>query len=409
MKKVIIILLSLSLLLCGCRAVDINEEKQTIQPFIDNVKSDDYIKSVWITYYELRNLIGNRDEVQFKKHINKSFKELYSFGFNSVTVQVRAFADAFYKSDYFPVSKYCFGVQGGKLKYDVLQILCDCAKNNNMRIEAWVNPYRVSFNKDINELSDNNIAKKWYKSKKRSNVYICKSGIYFNPASKDVTKLIVNGVKEIAENYSVDAIHFDDYFYPEKSKKIDSEEYKKFGGNLSLSDFRMNVVSEMIKSVNKAVKEVNKEIEFIISPAANVKSDYSDLYADVKKWARDKQYCDGICPQVYFGFKNATQPFMFTVKKWIEFTKNDLYIGLPLYKCGKEDEYAAVNDEEAINEFKTHKNIIARQINYLAKIDDIKGIYVFSYSSLYDEKNREELENMIKAIRSTHPNQGYTQ
>ena len=48
---------------------------------------------------------------------------------------------------------------------------------------------------------------------KRTNVYIDEK-IYFNPASSEVNELIVNGVKEIVKNYDVDAIHFDDYFYP---------------------------------------------------------------------------------------------------------------------------------------------------------------------------------------------------
>jgi len=403
-KKVILILLSFSIFLCGCSLNELKTENPTTQPFI-NKQEKEYIKSIWITYYELRELIGDRDEEEFKTNIDKVFKELYETGFNSVTVQVRAFADAFYKSEYFPVSKYCFGKQGGELKYDVLKIICECAKTNNLRIEAWINPYRVSSDNEIEKLSDNNIAKKWFKKNKtKSNVYVSEKGIYFNPASKYVTKLIVNGVKEIVKNYPVDSIHFDDYFYPDKSKKIDSSEYKKFGKESSLSDFRRKCISDMIKNVNSAIKQQNKDIEFCISPASDVKNNYNNLYADVKSWASKEEYCDSICPQIYFGFKNIHQPFMFTVKKWIEFTNKDLYVGLPLYKCGKKDKYASQNNDEAINEFKTSQNIIARQINYLAKLDDIKGFYVFSYSSLSDEKCSKEVENMIKAIRNTHPN-----
>lgn len=386
------------------------EDKTSIQPFIESDAKEEYIKSVWITYYELRDLIGDSNENEFKIKIDNVFNDLKNWGFNSVTVQIRAFADSFYRSDYYPLSKYCFGVEGGKMKYDVLELLCSAAEKSGIKIEAWINPYRVSFDKDIKKLSDNNIAKKWYKNKeKKSNVYICKSGIYFNPASKDVTNLIINGVKEIVKNYNVDAIHFDDYFYPETNKKIDSKEYEENGGNISLSDFRRKNVNDMIKEANKVVKSTKSNVKFGISPAANIDNDYNSLYADVEKWASDNEFCDYICPQVYFGFKNVYQPFMFTVKKWTEFTTNDLYIGLPLYKCGKKDKYAAENDSNAINEFKNNKNIIARQINYLAKIDDIKGFYVFSYSSIIDEKNREEVENMIKAIRNTHPNQNQTQ
>ena len=382
------------------------------KPINNNVetkpKSDNnYIRGVWLAYYELQKFTGNNNEEGFKKAIDKALSELNSMGFNTLCVQVRAFSDAFYKSDYFPSSKYCFGTQGAPMPYDPLSIICSIAKKHNIKIEAWINPYRVSFNKNINELSDSNIARKWYKKKSR-NVYIFNKGIYYNPASKAVTKLIVNGVVEVVKNYDISAVHFDDYFYPTKDEKIDKKEYKKYvknGGKLSLSDFRRKCVSDMVKSVYSAVKSVNKNVKFGISPAANIKDDYNNLYADVEKWVSEKGYIDYICPQVYFGFKNVYQPFMFTVKKWSYISKCDMFVGLPLYKAGKADKNAAKEDKEIINEFKNNQNIIARQITYLAKLDNIKGFYVFSYSSLHDKRCKAEVENMLKAINNTAENE----
>ena len=394
------------LTLAGCSAGSTPLSVNTAQPFIEST-DEAYVKSVFIAYYELSELIADKTEEQFKNAVNTKLKELKEMGFNSVTVQVRAFADAFYKSDLFPVSKYCFGKEGGELKYDALNIICSQAEKNSIRVEAWVNPYRVSFDKDIDKLSNSNIAKTWYENvKKKQNVYICKSGIYFNPASDDVTALISNGVKEIVEGYNVSAICIDDYFYPDNSKEIDAVQYKKYLGKVkkcSLSDFRREKVSNMIKTVNKTIKGVNSNVKFIISPAANIKNDYEELYADVEKWAGDKAFCDYICPQIYFGFKNVYQPFMFTVKKWIGITDVGLCVALPLYKAGKSDKYAAEKDKGAINEFKNNDNIIARQVNYLAKLDDIKGIYIFSYSSLFEERCSRETENLIKALQGIHP------
>ena len=362
------------------------------------------VKAVWLTYYELEKFTKDNNESRFTSEIEKSFRTLKNMGFNTVTVQVRAFADAFYVSKYFPSSRYCFSIQGADMPYDPLKIICDIARKSDLKIEAWVNPYRVSNENDINTLCDSNIAKKWRSRKKtKSNVYIFKKGIYFNPASDDVTRLIVNGVKEIAENYSVSAIHFDDYFYPTTEKSIDEREYKKYrenAGEKSLSDFRRECVSNMVKDVYKAVKSVNKNILFGISPASNIEEDYNTLYADVEKWISNEGYIDYICPQVYFGFKNIYQPFMFTVKKWMYITKCDMYVGLPLYKAGKKDKYAAKNDSEIKNEFINNNNIIARQINYLAKLENIKGFYVFSYSSLFDKRCKEEVENMLKAMNN---------
>ena len=273
-----------------------------------------------------------------------------------------------------------------------------------LRIEAWINPYRVSQSKDIEELSDNNIAKEWHKSKdKKSNVYI-DDKIYFNPASKDVKELIVNGVKEIVENYAVDAIHFDDYFYPSKSKEVDKNEYSayvKSGGDLSLSDWRRENVSDMVKSVYSAVKKVNSAVEFGISPQSKISANYNNLYADVERWATEEGYVDYICPQIYFGFYNEAQPFTKTAKDWAELTTScRLYVGLPLYKSGQEDKFASTDTDYAINEFKDNHNIISRQISYLDQLENVNGFYIYSYSYLTDKETPsvvEEVKN-IKAV-----------
>lgn len=397
MKKVFLLILSLVLVLSGCSYSRTGNDSAHTK-----TQRGDYVKSVWVAYYELQEFIKD-DESDFENEIEKRFSQLKDMGFNTITVQVRPCADAFYKSAYFPSSKYCFGKQGVDMPYDPLKIMCAVAEKQDLSLEAWINPYRVSQDNDINKLCDTNFAKKWYKNKsKKRNIYVSKKAAYFNPASSDVNKLIVNGVKEIVENYSVSAIHFDDYFYPDTDKNIDNAEYQKYlkkGGKSSLSDWRRENISNMIKSVYSAVKSVNKKVKFGISPASNIDNDYSSLYADVEKWSQDSGYIDYICPQIYFGFKNVKQPFMQTTKKWMNTAKCDLYIGLPLYKCSKSDEYAAKNDESIINEFKNNNDIIARQIRYIKNFDEIDGFYLFSYSCLFDKNCRNEVENLLKEMR----------
>ena len=398
MKKAILLLISITLLFCACSQNDIYTQT-TVKDAGVTVK-EDYVKSIWFTYYELSSMIKGKSENEFKKSINSAFKKVSNMGFNTVTVQVRPFADAFYPSEYFPSSEYVVEHQGENMDYDPLKIMCETAAKYSLNIEAWINPYRVSSDNDINKLAESNIARKWFGSKKtKSRVYITKSGIYFNPASEEVTKLIVNGVREIVENYPVNAIHFDDYFYPTTNENIDKNEYKKYKDKISLAEFRRNKVNGLIKSVYKVVKESNSAVKFGISPAADIIMDKNELYADVELWATEDGYCDYICPQVYFGFRNVYKPFMFTVKKWIGISSKDLYIGLPLYKAGKPDKYAADNDKSIINEFRNNDNIIERQITYLSKIDEVKGFYIFSYSSLSDEKCKAEVENMLKVMQ----------
>ena len=389
MKKAIPLILILCFILSSCSLPQGNTQIE-----IDKME---YRKAIWIAYYELSEMTNGKDKYEFEKIIKEEFSKIASKGFNTVTVQVRPCADAFYKSAYFPTSRYFNGEQGSEMNYDPLEIICSYAQQFDLKIEAWINPYRVSQDDDYSKLSPNNFA---VKNKKMTKVVDGK--IYFNPAYDEVTNLIVSGVKELVENYNISAIPFDDYFYPTQNKNFDKKEYKRYDGDLSLADWRRQKVTDMVKRVYDAVKGANKDVEFGISPASNIENDKNNLYADVALWVK-KGYVDYICPQVYFGFKNVYQPFMFTVKKWAKLCENtnvDLYIGLPLYKANTKDEYAAENDSSIINEFKNNNDIIARQITYISKIDKIKGYYIFSYSQLSSENAKDEVSNMYEVMQS---------
>lgn len=193
MKKIFAVIISVLFLFSGCTAAENTKEPSS--------SGTDQVKSVWMTYFELEQFTSSSETAQdFEEKIKEAFKIILDTGLNAVTVQVRPCADAFYQSEYFPVSQYCFGTQGSELKYDPLEIMVSAAHALGLRIEAWINPYRVSQSNDINELSNDNPAKIWYQNEDtKSNVYISDK-IYFNPASEAVTELIVNGVREIVMN-----------------------------------------------------------------------------------------------------------------------------------------------------------------------------------------------------------------
>ena len=394
MKKVILIIFSLIFIFCGCSVSE--------QPGSGNNSDMDYVKSVWITYFELEQMTTSSETAQdFEKTIKSAFKLIKNIGLNTVTVQIRPCADAFYRSDYFPVSEYCFGVQGAELKYDPLQLMVETAHDLGLRIEAWINPYRVSQSNDINTLCDSNQAKLWYLNEETKNFVYISDKIYFNPARIQLTQLIVNGVKEIVSNYSVDGIHFDDYFYPTTLEDIDAAEYEEYvnaGGEMTLADWRRENVSTMVKSIYSAIKEINPEVQFGISPQSKVSTDYGTLYADVERWASEEGFVDYICPQIYFGFYNEVQPFTRTAKEWNErATIAKLYVGLPLYKAGQEDTFASADEDYAINEFIENNNIISRQIIYLQNLQNVSGYYIYSYSYLADGQTdavKTEVENI---------------
>ena len=67
-------------------------------------------------------------------------------GCNAVIFQVRPCADAFYKSEVEPWSRYLSGVQGvaPKEEWDPLEFMIQESHNRGMEVHAWCNPYRVT-------------------------------------------------------------------------------------------------------------------------------------------------------------------------------------------------------------------------------------------------------------------------
>jgi len=359
------------------------------------------MRGVWVSYLDWNGWA--KDEAGYKKAMDQTLDLCVQKGLNAVFLQVRPDGDAMYPSQYFPWSKFASGKQGKNPGYDPLAYAVQAAHQRGLQLHAWINPYRITgYLNRYSDLCASNPAIAWAKDGDSSNDrwVLCQNGeYYYNPAIPQVRQLIIDGVKEIVTNYEVDGIHFDDYFYPDTDKKIDAKQYAVYcadGGNLSLGDWRRSRVNDLIRAVYKAVKEENQSCTFGISPAAGIANDRESLYADVETWATQKGYCDYLCPQVYFGFLNDTLPFMKTVKDWRDLvTACDLYIGLPLYKCGKADAYAG----RGKSEFRENKNMIFRQIQFIRQIPAVKGFYVFSYGYLSDDSVGEEVSGLYSAMQ----------
>ena len=80
-------------------------------------------------------------------------------GLNTVLAQVRPFGDALYKSQLFPWSHLCTGVQGQDPGFDPLDILLQEAHGRGLSVEAWLNPYRLRSSAAMPpNLAENNLA-----------------------------------------------------------------------------------------------------------------------------------------------------------------------------------------------------------------------------------------------------------
>lgn len=360
----------------------------------DTPESDEEMRGVWVSYMELSmENESSKTQKAFEDKFTEIAQKCRESGFNTLIVQVRPFCDALYKSSYFPWSHILTGTQGENPQYDALQIMCDICKENNLKIHAWINPYRVSSNETPKKLSDNN------PYIKNSEIGIkTDNGIFLDPSNETAQQLISDGVKEIAENYDVDGIQFDDYFYPTEDESFDKKQYEayieKYGkeNSMSLDNWRMQNVNTLICKVYRTIKSVDSSVEFGISPQGNIGNN-DGLYADVKSWCICKGFADYICPQIYFSLENPALTFEDCLDSWtsLDFDENvKLYVGLGGYKAGN-GEY----DEET---WLLSDSILADEYDILRNNKSVRGFMLYSYSCLEDDTAKKEINNLINAL-----------
>ena len=375
MKKIFVFFLISSLFLISNVLVSSKKfEKKSLE--------EEEIKGVYISYLEyLTYFKGNSLSIN-KAYINKMLDNIKSLDLNTIFLHVSPFSDSIYKSKIFPFSSTLTGLEGKNPGMDYLEYFLNEAHKRNIKVHAWINPYRISSSNDTEKISKENPA---YILLNTNEVKVSDLGIYYNPTSSKVIDLIVKQVFELITNYKIDGIHFDDYFYVDQD--IDKDNYLKYmekNPNITLSDYRLNVVNTMIKSVYKVIKDYNSNLIFSIAPDGNLENNYTYHFADVKTWLSIDNYVDIIMPQVYYGFENEYRPFTAAINDWQDLIKNKtkLIPVLAFYKVGLNDSGAGSGKTEWLN----NDNIISRQINFSKTLNNYNGVVLFRYDFLFNNK-----------------------
>lgn len=392
MKKIFVFFLIFLIFLTG-DALVINKKNNTLS------NSSYEIRGIYISYLEYLTYFENNSLSINKSYIKKMLDNIENLNLNTIFLHVSPFSDSIYNSSIFPYSYTLTGLEGKNPGMDYLEYFIKEAKKRNIKVHAWINPYRISNSSDISKISSNNPA---YSLLNTNHVKVSNLGIYYNPASSLVVDLIIKQVYELITNYDIDGIHFDDYFYVDQ--EIDLENFNIFlenGNNITLLDYRLNIVNDMIKQVYKTIKDYDKNIIFSISPDGNILNNYELHFADIKTWLSSIDYVDIIMPQVYYGFDHETKPFIETLNEWQGLIKNDIKLVpvLAFYKVGEVDSLALSGKYEWVN----NNDIIKRQINYSKTLTSYYGFSLFRYDFLFnnDLKNNNtslELNNFKTMI-----------
>ena len=310
-------------------------------------------------------------------------------GMNAIVMQIRPATDAFYPSPYEPWSEWLSGIQGKPPApyYDPLQFMIEETHKRNMEFHAWCNPYRADFKIGKASIAPSHITRlhpNWfleYGDKK-----------YFDPGNKEAQEFVVEVIKDITERYNVDAIHFDDYFYPYRIAKKefpDSVTFAKYGNGLKIDDWRRSNVDSVIYKLFTAIRNTKPHVQFGISPfgvwrnadkdpmGSNTKAgqtNYDDLYADILLWLQ-KGWIDYVAPQLYWEFGHKAAPYEILIDWWSKHTYGKhCYIGLGIYRAGSSNAWK-------------DSTLLPRQIELLRTTPNVQGMIFFSSKSFNKNPN----------------------
>ncbi|MFF2444726.1 glycoside hydrolase family 10 protein [Priestia megaterium] len=293
---------------------------------------------------------------QQKSEFINYLEEQKRMGMNAIVMQIKPTSDAFYPSKYGLWSEYLTGTQGKDPGYNPLSFMVKEAHKRNVEFHAWFNPYRITMPlgkeaalSDLDKLPENHPARKhpeW--------VVPYGQQLYFNPGIPEVQKFVIDGIMEVVKNYDIDAVHMDDYFYPYKiaGKTFpDQEAYQRYGANKfnKIEDWRRDNVNNLVKNINKSIKEEKSYVKFGVSPfgvwrnkavdptgseTTAGQTNYDDLYADTRTWINNG-YVDYIAPQLYWNIGLPVADYAKLLAWWtkeVEGKNVQLYIGQADYK-----------------------------------------------------------------------------
>lgn len=287
---------------------------------------------------------------QLRAELDDIVETADSVGLNSIYFQVRPSSDALYDSKIFPVSKYL----GDTLPegFDPLAYIIERAHERGIALHAWINPLRASADtNDLSKLPEHSPARK---NPSYSVAY--KSQRYYDCGIPEVRQLVADGIAEIINNYDIDGIIFDDYFYPYPENGVsfdDGATFQKYGGAYSdIGDFRRDSVNKLVKLCYDTVKALDPECRFGIAPfgiwknddgknggsATNGLSSYSAIYCDTLAWIKGG-YVDYVAPQIYWQFSTSVARYDVLVRWWnavlSEYPNVDLYISHAAYRASE--------------------------------------------------------------------------
>lgn len=323
---------------------------------------------------------------------------LKALNFNAVVFQARPTADAFYQSDIEPWSRYLTGRQGVPPEpfYDPLAFVVREAHRRCMEVHVWLNPYRAILKGGLSQLDSTHIYfqhPEWFVTYGEQ--------LLFNPALPETREYLNRVVADIVTRYDIDAVHFDDYFYPYRYKGQEFPDDKEFRANprgfVDKGDWRRDNVNLVIAQLQHTIKSIKPWVEFGISPfgvwrnaskdergsQTRAMSNYDDLYADILLWL-ERGDIDYVVPQLYWEIGHSSADFATLVDWWSRHACNrNYYVGL----------YASNLGNATAKPVWRTGNEVMRQLRYMEQVPQQGAMF---YSTVALMQNRQGICDSLR-------------
>jgi uncharacterized lipoprotein YddW (UPF0748 family) len=250
-------------------------------------------------------------------------------GFNAIVFHVRPAADAVYESALEPWGIMLTGTQGVSPGWDPLAYAVQAAHRRGMELHAWVNPFRAGNASDTVRLAANHI---YYARHDLVRVY--GTQLWLDPGEPEAQQHSLRVISDIVTRYDVDGVHLDDYFYPYPQTATgggtlpfpDSATYGRYGGGISLADWRRANVDRFVERLYTEVHAVRPFARVGISPFGIWRPNnppgitgldaYAAIYADSRKWLQNG-WVDYFAPQLYWAIAPPQQSFPALLDWWL--------------------------------------------------------------------------------------------
>lgn len=323
---------------CGrMLAADVGTARQTRAMWITTVGNGDWPSAP--------GLPVARQKAEFARLLDMA----RAMNLNTVYVQIRPSADAFYPSRYEPWSRYLTGVPGKDPGYDPLRFMIEQAHARGLEFHAWFNPYRVSTGPDPAKLAPGNPARAHPDRVRRYG-----GALWYDPGLPQVRDLVDKVVLDVVTRYDIDGVHLDDYFYPYPVPGRafpDAATFRRYGaGFANVGDWRRHNIDELVRGLSARIHHAKPWVRFGVSPfgvwrnrsadpngsATKALQSYDDIYADTRTWVKNN-WVDYIAPQLYWPIGYGPADYRTLVAWWarqVAGTRVQLVIGQAGYQVG---------------------------------------------------------------------------